>query len=126
MFKNLRKIVLGLLAVCLTGALGAGVAFGVKAHAEGAVVSVKAFKSTQINLNESITVRYNLTVPAGYTGAEMTFPVGFRLADNRRAENRLKGRAGYNLRTQKHRSAKYGGQNNRNRYVHRQKRRNGR
>ena len=76
MFKNLRKIVLGLLAVCLTGALGAGVAFGIEAHAEEAVASVKAFKSTQINLNESITVRYNLTVPAGYTGAEMTFTVG--------------------------------------------------
>ena len=76
MFKNLRKIVLGLLAVCLTGALGAGVAFGVEAHAEETVASVKAFKSTQINLNESITVRYNLTVPAGYTGAEMTFTVG--------------------------------------------------
>lgn len=76
MFKNLRKIVLGLLAVCLTGALGAGVAFGIEAHAEETVVSVKAFKSTQINLNESITVRYNLTVPAGYTGAEMTFTVG--------------------------------------------------
>lgn len=76
MFKNLRKIVLGLLAVCLTGALGAGVAFGVEAHADEAVASVKAFKSTQINLNESITVRYNLTVPAGYTGAEMTFTVG--------------------------------------------------
>lgn len=75
MFKNLRKIVLGLLAVCITGALGAGVAFGVEAHAEEAVASVKAFKSTQINLNESITVRYNLTVPAGYTGAEMTFTV---------------------------------------------------
>lgn len=76
MFKNLRKIVLGLLAVCLTGALGAGVAFGIEAHAEETVASVKAFKSTQINLNESITVRYNLTVPAGYTGAEMTFTVG--------------------------------------------------
>lgn len=76
MFKNLRKIVLGLLAVCLTGALGVGVAFGIEAHAEEAVASVKAFKSTQINLNESITVRYNLTVPAGYTGAEMTFTVG--------------------------------------------------
>ena len=76
MFKNLRKIVLGLLAVCLTGALGAGVAFGVEAHAEETVASVKAFKTTQINLNESITVRYNLTVPAGYTGAEMTFTVG--------------------------------------------------
>lgn len=76
MFKNLRKIVLGLLAVCLTGALGAGVAFGIEAHADEAVASVKAFKSTQINLNESITVRYNLTVPAGYTGAEMTFNVG--------------------------------------------------
>ena len=76
MFKNLRKIVLGLLAVCLTGALGAGVAFGVEAHAEETVASVKAFKTTQINLNESITVRYNLTVPAGYTGAEITFTVG--------------------------------------------------
>ena len=76
MFKNLRKIVLGLLAVCLTGALGAGVAFGVEVHAEETVAGVKAFKSTQINLNESITVRYNLTVPAGYTGAEMTFTVG--------------------------------------------------